>query len=159
MKRVSIAAIVLCCALFAGCAGTSLRVSEQYQPSAGQRFTYDIINKAPMSDEGLAIMRERLTSQLAASGLLATSADGSARAVQIVIENYYMRHGATRAMVGVMAGSDNILSTIVVKDVKTGTALSKFEVQSKNPTAWGTSRGMIEDHADKIVNYLKSGQL
>jgi hypothetical protein len=46
-----------------------------------------------------------------------------------------------------------------VKDAKTGTALSKFSVESKNPTAWGTSRGMIEEHADKIVNYLKSGQL
>jgi hypothetical protein len=57
-------------------------------------------------------------------------------------------------MVGVMAGTDNIKSTIKVKDQETGKALSEFTVESKNPTAWGTARGLIEQHADEIVATL-----
>ena len=156
MKVISI--VLLSCLLLAGCAGTSLRVNAPYQPTAGQKFTFDIVNKEKMSDQGLTIMRERLKNQLEASGLLAANASESSRTVEITIDNYYMRHGATRATVGVMAGADKILTTIVVKEGKTQGVLSRFTVYSKNPTAWGTSQGMIEEHADKIVDYLKSGR-
>ncbi len=72
--------------------------------------------------------------------------------------NYYMRHGAARAMVEIMAGSDNIQSRVKIKDSSTGNVLSEFTVQSKNPTAWGTSKGLIEEHADKIVATLKGAK-
>lgn len=82
---------------------------------------------------------------------------GADRKAEIVIVNYYMRHGATRALVGIMAGADNILSQVTVRDGG-GAVLGEFTVESKNPSAWGTSRGMIEEHADKIVGYLKAGK-
>ena len=43
-------------------------------------------------------------------------------------------------------------------DQANANAVSEFVVESKNPTAWGTSRGMIEDHADKIVETLTNGK-
>ncbi|MCD2339263.1 hypothetical protein LRH25_02795 [Ideonella azotifigens] len=54
-----------------------------------------------------------------------------------------------------MAGSDNIQSTVRLKDTATGKVLSEFKVESKNPTALFTSRGLIEEHADKIVATLR----
>ena len=159
MKRILTMAMLLSFVLLAGCAGTSLRVSAPYTPDANQKFTYEIVNKGQMSDEALTIFRDRLESQLIASKLLTTGTDESARRVQIVIDNYYMRHGSARALVGIMAGEDNILSTIFVKEPKTGTVLSAFEVESVNPTAWGSSHGLIQEQADKIVSYLKSGKL
>jgi hypothetical protein len=57
-----------------------------------------------------------------------------------------------------MAGADNILSQVTVRDAASGSVLGEFVVESKNPSAWGTSRGLIEEHADKIVSYLKSGR-
>lgn len=159
MKRISTMTMLLSFVLLTGCAGTSLRVNAPYTPGANQKFTYEIVNKGQMSDEALTIFRNRLESQLIASQLLTAGTDEAARPVQIVIENYYMRHGSARALVGVMAGEDNILSTIIVKETKTGNVLSTFEVESVNPTAWGSSHGLIQEHADKIVSYLKSGKL
>jgi len=158
MKVVSLTTVLLSSLLLAGCMGTSLRAHTPYQPSAGQSFTYKFVDGEKMSVEGLEIMRERLGSQLEAAGLLAKSAAGPTREVDIVINNYFMRHGAARAMGGILHGIDNIFTTVVVKDARTMTVLSKFEVESKNPTAWATSRGLIQGHADKIVNYLKTGQ-
>jgi hypothetical protein len=48
-------------------------------------------------------------------------------------------------------------SIIIVKDKKSNKIISEFKVQSGNATSWGTSRGMIQDHADQIVKYLTVG--
>jgi hypothetical protein len=157
MKVASLAPLLLFSLLLAGCIGTSVRPLTPYQSSAGETFTYRFMGEEKMSVEGLQIMRERLDMQLEAAGLRKSGA-GPTREVDIVINNYFMRHGAARAMGGILAGIDNILTTVVVKDSTTQTVLSKFEVESKNPSAWATSRGLIQGHADKIVNYLKTGQ-
>ncbi len=158
MRVISLAFALLSSLLLAACIGTSLRVNAPYQPSPGQKLTYELVDKAQTSEEALTIMRERLNEELEAAGLLAKGADASTRAVEIVVTNYFMRHGAARFWGGVFAGTDNIVTTVVVKDAKTQAVVSKFEAESKNPTAWATSRGLIQGHADKIVNYLKSGQ-
>jgi len=69
-----------------------------------------------------------------------------------------MRHGAARATAGIFAGVDNVQSTVKVKDTKTGKYLSEFTVQSKNPSSWGSAKGLIQDHADEIVKTLKKTQ-
>ncbi|HYS14747.1 MAG TPA: DUF4410 domain-containing protein [Burkholderiaceae bacterium] len=150
------ALVLVCCLAIAGCAGTSLNVQKSYGPTSGEKFSYAINPKVEVSAEALEIMETRLKSQLGDS--LQASAGQSGKNVEISITNYYMRHGATRAMVGIMAGADNILSQVTVRDAASGSVLGEFVVESKNPSAWGTSRGLIEEHADKIVSYLKSGR-
>lgn len=157
MKRISAVVMLLSFVLITGCAETLLRVSAPYTPSANQKFTFEITNNAKMPDAALTTFRLELTNQLIASDLFTTSADTTARPIHIVIENYYDRRGVTGVTSGTAAGTDNILSTVVVQDSITHNALSSFEIQSKNPAAWGTSLGLIEEHADKIVSYLKSG--
>ena len=144
--------------LLTACAGTSSKVRTDYRLVQGEKFNIRVTTTTNPSEEGLQILRERLTSQLASTGLLATAADGSAKTIDVAVNHYNMRHGATRAMVGILAGSDYVQSTVKVMDAATGKALSEFIVESKNPTAWGTSRGMIQDHADKIVETLRGGK-
>ena len=158
MKTRFLLSLVVSCLLIAGCAGTTMRVQTEYRPVAGEKFGYEIVNMAKMSEEALVIMRLRLDGELANKGLLATGPQESGRKVEIVVTNYYMRHGAARSLVGVMAGADNITSTVKVKDGKTNAVLGEFVVESKNPTALGTSRGLVEGHADLIVRYLQTGR-
>jgi len=155
MEKLVASILIVASSLLAGCAGTAAIVQSEYRLAQGEKFKLQLTAPAAASEEGITILRERLTSQLSSNGLLATAADASARTVEVTVTNYYMRHGATRAMVGIMAGADNIQSAVRVKDPASGKVLSEFTVESKNPTAWGTSRGMIEDHADKVVETLR----
>ena len=159
MKNVLAAILVASAALLGGCAGTAAIVQSEYRLAQGEKLKLQLNTPPDASEEGMAIMRERLTSQLTANGMLAAMSDASNRAVEVNVTNYYMRHGATRFFAGGFAGADNIQSTVKVKDMTNGKVLSEFKVESKNPTAWGTSKGLIEDHADKIVAILMGAKL
>ena len=156
MKYLTVLGLTLCCLVAAGCTDTSLSVQKSFRPTTGDTFSYLITPKVDVSAEALEIMKTRLQSQLADS--LQSSPNQPAKKVEIVITNYHMRHGAARAIMGIMAGSDNILSQVTVRDAVTGAVLAEFVVESKNPSAWGTSRDLIEENIDKIVSYLKSGR-
>lgn len=155
MKNLLIVALL--CVLFAGCAGTSLNVLKPLEPGTSGKFTYQLTPKVDVSAEALTIMNERLRSQLAES--LELSPNQSTKKVEITITKYRMRHGAARALVGIMAGTDNIASRVTVTDAVSGTILADYIVNSLNDSAWGTSRGLIEEHIDKVVAYLKTGRL
>jgi len=64
-----------------------------------------------------------------------------------------MRDGAARALAGIFAGADNINTTVLIKN--NDATVGEYVVESSNASAWGTSRGSIEKHIDKIVDYLK----
>ncbi|MDK2124713.1 DUF4410 domain-containing protein [Parachitinimonas caeni] len=148
---------VLACAVsivLGGCAGTAAVVRSEYRLSEGEKVAFTVSAPADLGEEARGILNARLTEKLTANSLLATTADASARELEIQVTNYRMRHGAARALLGIMAGTDNIQSTIKVKNKASGAVLSEFQIESKNPTAWGTSKSMIEEHADKIVDTL-----
>lgn len=146
--RIAIFSVLAC-----GCAPPSLTVQKPYEPVAGERFTYTIKPEVDVSAEALDIMDTRLKSRL--GDRLQRASEPSGRRIEIAITNYYMRHGAARHLLGIMAGADNILSRVTVRGVG-GDVVAEFVVESGNATAWGTSRGLIEDHVDKIVSYLQA---
>lgn len=156
MNTRALFALLATIVLLGGCS-TSMQIQTGYQPIPGEKFRYQVVSNAEVSEEALTIMRERLNTQLSGSGQLGGGSDESATRVEVIITSYRMRHGATRALVGIFAGTDNMMSTVEVKDSRTNTVKAKFDVSSSNATAWGTSRGLIEDHADQIVQYLKTG--
>ncbi len=159
MKRfISIMCIALTMLLTA-CAGTSGRVQTAYVPAKGEKFNLQLTAPVDTNAEGVQILRERLNLTLAQYQRLATPADAAARKVEVDVKNYYFRHGAVRALVGIFAGVDNIQSSVTVKDTATGKVLAQFMVESKNPTAWGTSRGLLEQHADQIAYMLEGTKL
>ena len=141
-----------------GCIGTSSQVRSAYAPAASDKFAYAIENAGGMSAEGLQILNDKLKSELSTSGLLSVPSDPAARKVEIRITNYRMRHGAARAMVGIMAGKDNITSDVRILESGTGKLLGQLTVESGNATAMGTSRGLIEGHAKEIVEFLRGSQ-
>lgn len=158
MPKLLISLFIVACTLLTGCAGTAARIQTDYRLAQGEKVKLHLTAPPTATEEGLKILRDRLTTQLSNSGLLAPTSDGSARTVEVVVTNYSLRHGAARAMLGIMAGADNLQSTVTIKDQTTGKTLAEFVVESKNPTAWGTSQGLIEEHADKIVETLKGGK-
>jgi len=131
-------------------------VQQDYAQNHSDKFEHKIINQAKMNDKGMAVFKDRLDSQL--SLLDGAQSDEATREVEVTFTYYRMRHGATRALFGAMAGTDNITSTVIIRDRKGGKVLGKIKVVSKNATAIGTTRGLIEDHADKIINFIRSSK-
>ena len=135
--------------------GTAAIVKTEYRLAQGEKVRVELIAPPAATEEGMQILRERLAEQLASSGLLAAPSDGSAKVLEVTVTNYSLRHGAARAMLGIFAGTDNLQSSVKVKDRATGAVLSEFAVESKNASAWGTSKGLLQDHADQIVATLQ----
>ncbi|WKE67108.1 DUF4410 domain-containing protein [Gallaecimonas kandeliae] len=156
MKRIIQSSLFSVLFLLAGCAGTRMHAQGPYTADPTASISYQVEASGQMPEKALGIFKDRLNAKLGASGQLA---DGQhpARTIDIVITHYYMRPGAARALVGAMAGSDNMQSTVTIHDGKKDTVLGTFTVESKNPSALFTSRGLIEDHADQIVRYVTTG--
>ena len=148
------AVVALLLVLGLAACSTSRQVTRAYDAAQGERFAYTINNAGGMIDEHLAALRGELDRQLTAANALAGRGDADARAVTIRIDEYRMRHGAARALVGVMAGKDTVRSTVEVRDAA-GAVLGSATIDSGNATAWGTSGGMLERHASEIVAFLR----
>lgn len=149
--------IVVCSLVLAGC-GTSGQIRSNYSHVPTDRFTYEVVNAGEMSVEGLVILRARLDSTLAALGRLAVDKDPAAKKIKIEITEYRMRNGATRALFGIMAGRDTIISDVRVFSAG-GDVLGEIEINSRNASAWGTSHGLIEQHADEIVGFVSGAKM
>jgi hypothetical protein len=140
--------------ILAGCAGTSATVKSQYHLVKSDKLELLLNTPPEAKEEAVTIFKDRLMSRLSSNELLAGPGDTSSKTLEVTVTHYYMRPGAARALVGLMAGVDNIESTVTIKDRVSGNTLSEYTVESSNPSAWGTSRGLIEDHADEIVKTL-----
>lgn len=139
--------LILC-----GCSTTS-KIRDSYAYDASDKFSYEVNNPDEMTGEGVAILKARLDSRLAALGKLADGGEPGAHRININITSYYMRHPAARALVGLMAGADTIKSVVVITDAE-GKELGRIDLFSQNITILGTAKGLIEGHADKIVDFV-----
>ena len=54
-----------------------------------------------------------------------------------------------------MAGRDKIVSSVRVIDAN-GSQVGNFEVETFNSTAWGTTDGLMQKHAEELVSQLKA---
>ena len=130
--------------------GTESIVSQSFNIS--NYFSYDIVDGSMVSEKGMSIFKNRLASELKQKSLYNGNSN---KVIEITFNNYYVRPGAARALVGVMAGVDNITSTIIIKEKDNDKIVGEFRVISKNATAWSSAGNLIEQHADKIIAYLK----
>ena len=74
--------------------------------------------------------------------------------IDIVLKHYYLRSNGARFWAGIMAGRDKIISRVRVLGVD-GAQVGSFDVETTNVSAWGTSGGLMERHADEIVAKLR----
>ena len=137
---------------------TSMQIETSYTYIEGEKFKYEVTNKALVQAKDLDVFRTRLDKQLMATDQLANSAKNDAVQVEITITSYKMRSDAARMLLGIFAGTDEMVSNIRVRNSADNTLKAEFEVVSRNATAWGTSDGMIKDNADQIVKYLTTGK-
>ena len=159
MKKINILALSGLLVILVGC-GSTMKVTKEYQPSATDLFSYDIQynESVVVPEEAIVIMKNRIESELGKRNLLAPSNSLNSKRIEIIFNNYTMRGGVARFGGGIFAGTDIIDTLILVKTDDGHVILSEFVVESTNNTAWGTSQGLIEGHADKIVKYLADGK-
>ena len=156
--------LLLISVIFLSGCSTSIKIDKSYTPLKNRTLEYEVypskklIAKSIVSKKVLDIFRTRLSYQLNKEGRLSKKNKEAEEKVEIIITKYRMRHGASRAMLGILAGTDSMISTIIVKEKKSNKTVAEFTVQSGNITAWGTSSRMIKDHADQIARYLTGTQ-
>lgn len=147
--------IALLVTALTGCIGTSSKIARANSSQVGSKLWYTVENPGGMTPEGLAVLRGQLDSRFA----MVRVADEALNAVhvRITITKYRMRHGAARATVGIMAGTDKVLSTVQVLDPATSQELGRLEVDSGNATAVGSAGGLLRGHADEIADFVLAG--
>ncbi|WP_341676306.1 hypothetical protein [Niveibacterium sp. SC-1] len=141
-------------AFAAGCASNRSTAPKEAQVLApGSRLTLKIDVSKSASEEGADIYRQRLGQRLAGAGIV-TADPQAPRSLEVVLVTYSMRPPAKRALFGAFAGKDKLQSRVVLKDALTGEVTSEFFVTSQDASSIGSIRGLIEQHADKIVQSL-----
>ncbi len=156
MKNFRTLVTILSLLVLTACSSTKLRVERSYTYQFSDVFTQEIIDEANVPEKGMSIFKARLEAKINQFGLNINK--NANKKIEITFIDYKMRHGAARALVGFMAGADNISSIVVIKDAKSNEIISRLKVTSRNRAAVGTSKGLIEDHADKIITYIKTGK-
>lgn len=150
MNMARIAAALVFLAL-AACSTTST----VYQPlpsqtSALHDYAYSFQNNGGDDLEGIAKLDRLIHSHLLRAGLVAAADQSPVGRVEIELTHYYVRSNAARFWAGIMAGRDKIVSQVRVLD-DAGKQVGSFEVETTNISAWGSTEGLMEKHADEIV--------
>lgn len=145
-------ATLLACVLFLAACSTTSAVHQRHTPAAGQVYAYSFENQGGDDVEGIAKLDGVIQSKLRQAGLLAGG--GAERKLEITLKHYYLRSNGARFWAGVMAGRDKIISNVRVVGAD-GTQAGSFDVETTNVSAWGTSDGLMQKHADEIVARLQ----
>ncbi len=129
--------------------------AQQDDPAPARSYAYAFSNQGGDDADGIARLDSFIQQRLRDANLLATGAgDGK---VEVTVTHYYARSDGARAWAGVMAGRDKVVSRVRVLD-RGGRALDEFEVKSSNATAFGSTAGLHEKHADEIVARVRQVQ-
>jgi hypothetical protein len=150
--------IGLICLILSGCAG-KWSVIMPYHPAQNLKVSYSLSasQSIEVPDEVLEMMRTQLDRRLSARNLLGLQADSGLNKAEILITGYRMRHGATRAMVGILAGCDGIESKVTVKESGTGETIGIASFESSECSAVIPAQKTINGHIEKMVDYLSGG--
>lgn len=124
----------------------------QDEPAAGRTYAYAFVNEGGDDAEGIARLDSFIQQRLRDARLLADG-KGDGR-VEVTVTHYYARSDGARAWAGIMAGRDKVASRVRVLD-RAGNMLDEFEVENSNKTAFGSTAGLHEKHADAIVERLR----
>ena len=143
--------LFLSCLVLAACSTTST-MHQRPEPTAGRSYALAFVNEGGDDAEGIAALERTVRSRLQAAGLLASGA-GAAR-LEVTLTHYYVRSNGARFWAGIMAGRDKITSRVRIVGPD-GRQAGSFDVESTNSTAWGTTDGLREKHADEIVARLQ----
>ncbi len=131
--------------------GTELTTLEEFQPKGMEKFSYELKDwyKIPEIERG--VFENKLETTLTEKNIFGADSN---LVLEITFEQYFMRDASSRLMGGVLAGIDNITTSVIIKNKENGQVLGRFKAISKNATAWGSKNSLIEQHAEKIASFL-----
>jgi len=156
MKRFYLVIGVLVLFLMSGCLGAKSKIEQNYTYKKGDSFSFEIIDQANVPEEGMNIFKNRLTENLNKLGYGGSTPN---KVLEITFTNYHLLNTAKRAMFGLFAGSDDIKSTVKIKDKSSGNVVGQIMVETVTGSIYSSSTSIIQGHADKITDYLKTGQI
>lgn len=156
MKRYYFLLGILVLFLTSGCLGAKSKVEQGYTYKKGDSFSFEIIDQANVPEEGMNIFESRLKENLNKLGYASGSPN---KVLEITFTNYQLLNTAKRAIFGAFAGSDNIKSTVKIKEKGSGKVIGQLMVESVTGSIYASSTSIVQGHADKITDYLKTGQL
>lgn len=149
LRSFALAASIL---LMTACSTTST-VHQAHSIPTGQTYAYSFSNQGGDDHEGIARLDGVIQSHLRQAGLLDSGTVNSK--IEVVLTHYYVRSNGARFWAGIMAGRDKIVSNVRVIDTS-GSQVGSFEVETFNSTAWGTTDGLMQKHAEELVARLKN---
>ncbi len=138
--------------LLAACSTTST-VHQTHSAPPGQTYAYSFSNQGGDNHESIARLDGIIQTHLREAGLL-DAGDANPK-IEVVLKHYYVRSNGARFWAGIMAGRDKIVSSVRVVGAD-GSQTGNFDVETFNSTAWGTTDGLMEKHAEELVSRLKA---
>lgn len=138
--------------LVAACSTTST-VHQSHSAPTGQVYGYSFSNQGGDDNNGIARLDGVIQSHLRQAGLI--DAGNANPKIKVVLKHYYVRSNGARFWAGIMAGRDKIVSNVRVVGAD-GSQVGNFDVETFNSTAWGTTDGLMQKHAEELVDRLKA---
>lgn len=163
MQKLVAAILIISVSILAGC-GTTAKIKTEYHLVQGEKFKFQYTDLPNINgeeraylpnDTGISLLHYALSKRLERDGLLASENDVTARTLEVTVTSFRIRNESAKYLSGLVPESDNIQSTVNIKEQGSGKILSEFTVESKNYTATGTLQSIINDHADSILATLK----
>jgi len=135
--------------------GTDIIIEQKYVNDPSNKFSYTIAKESEdiyVSPYQMTIFKSAFDASLKENNIYK---EDSEKKIDIVFTNYFMRGDTERHMLGIMAGVDNISTTVFIRDSTNNKPIGKIIVVSKNASGWGTTESLIRQHAQKISLYIR----
>ena len=139
----------------AGCSSTTA-VQDSIPLAERKPVSYAISYQTAVEDEWKQMFEVKLDDELDRVGLLAPDDAMGANQVSINFFVFRLRDNASREFGGLMAGTDEVKSEIVVHNSE-GVEIGRSVVTTANASGWVTSSGFLEHHARDVAAFLGGG--
>lgn len=114
---------------------------------------YAFVNATDFDAATVARLDRAVHVRLLTAGQVAPAGTDAVGRIEVRLTHLYLRSDTARFLAGILAGRDRIASTVTVSAAD-GTPLGRYEVETRNLSAFGSTQGLIERHAEEVVARL-----
>ena len=114
---------------------------------------YAFVNATDFDAATVARLDRAVHARLLTAGQVAPAGTDAVGRIEVRLTHLYLRSDTARFLAGILAGRDRIASSVTVSAAD-GATLERFEVETRNLSAFGSTQGLIERHAEDIVTRL-----
>ena len=139
-----------------GCASIESTVAKAYVPSNESQLSLSVKKDSGVSipSEQGQLLENQIREGLSKNGLTVSNEINSQHSVIVIIHTFKMRADGARLFVGILAGCDDINSTVIVTDKLSGKEIGNAKISINECAAWGVASQVITKFTDGVVAYL-----